>query len=362
MPLSPLARGRLITLAGALLLCVDTPVLRVIRLNGLQPGSAMFGFGVAMWRGGVGVGVYALNAAWHAGSLPALREQTLALGAPCLAAVAALLAVSQFAFTVGVTLTSAANVLVLIALGPLVAALLGRVFLSALLPLHSWIACAAGFLSVALVFAGSMDAGGLAGCFVAAFCPLTFAAYLTLSTHKGEVSLAPGMPLSGVVVALVSLAVLGPRCGGAAAADASDGLLLIFNAAANALAQVLVTVGSQTVPAAECVLICLIETALSPFLVYALVGEKPSGQTIAAAVLILLTLTVHAAYDMYLEKRNAGGAHAEEEGRELLPAAAAEEEDGGRAEIMASCGTPAGQEDAAPLLRSSDERSSAAVS
>ena len=182
--------------------------------------------------------------------------------------------------------------------------------------------------------------------------------------YKAEVSLAPGMPLSGVLVALISLAVLGPRSGGAAAADAADAALLVFNAAANAAAQVLVTVGSQTVPAPECVLICLIETALSPMLVYALVGERPSGQTIAAAVLILLTLSVHAAYDMYLQKRAAaGGAHPEEEGLELLPAAAEadDEEEGERAEMQQNVrAAPAGVEDDMLLrLDCNNERSTA---
>ena len=355
MPLSPLARGRLITLAGALLLCVDTPTFRLLRLHGLPRDSPLFGLGVAVWRGAVGVAVYALNAAWHAGWSPAaLRAQLQQLGLPVLAATAGLLAASQFAFTVGVALTSAANVLVLIALGPLVTALMCRAFLGALLPLHSWVACVCGFLSVALVFAGSMDASSLAGCFVAAGCPLTFGAYLTLSTAKPEVSLAPGMPLSGVLVAVIALLALGPHAGGAAAADAADGALLMFNAAANAAAQVLVTVGSQTVPAPECVLICLIETALSPFLVYAVVGEKPSGQTVAAAVLILLTLSVHAAYDMYRERKQAGSA-VQEEGMELLQAS--DGADSGEAAAGGACASEAPPHQG-ELLRPRDDRAS----
>ena len=34
-------------------------------------------------------------------------------------------------------------------------------------------------------------------------------------------------------------------------------------------------------------------------------GEKPSGPTIAAAVLIVITLASHAAYDMHLERQQA---------------------------------------------------------
>jgi hypothetical protein len=77
-------------------------------------------------------------------------------------------------------------------------------------------------------------------------------------------------------------------------------------------------------------LIGLLETALSPFLVYAVVGERPSGQTIAAGAMIVATLCCHAAYDLYLERSSgvsAGGGTQEEaeEGHELLAAAPAEE-------------------------------------
>ncbi len=72
-------------------------------------------------------------------------------------------------------------------------------------------------------------------------------------------------------------------------------------------------------------LICLLETALSPFLVYVAVGERPSGQTVAAAVLIVLTLGAHGAYDLHLSRQRGGGhagAPGAEEGEELLAAAA----------------------------------------
>jgi hypothetical protein len=77
----------------------------------------------------------------------------------------------------------------------------------------------------------------------------------------------------------------------------------------------------------------LLETALSPFLVYALVGERPSGQTIAAGAMIVATLCCHAAYDMYLErsgKGSVGGATEDEaeEGQELLAAPAEAGDDG----------------------------------
>jgi hypothetical protein len=77
-------------------------------------------------------------------------------------------------------------------------------------------------------------------------------------------------------------------------------------------------------------LIGLLETALSPFLVYAVVGEKPSVQTVTAGGLIVTILLLHALYDLYLERHarsGAGGGAEQEEGVELLAAAPAEASD-----------------------------------
>ena len=60
-------------------------------------------------------------------------------------------------------------------------ALCCRVVLGAVLSRHTLFACAAGFLSVALVFAGSLDGRQLGGCAIAACCPLCFAIYLTMA-------------------------------------------------------------------------------------------------------------------------------------------------------------------------------------
>ena len=72
---------------------------------------------------------------------------------------------------------------------------------------------------------------------------------------------------------------------------------------------VLMIVGSQTCPAAEVSLIALLETALSPVLVYlvtlhAAAGpEVPDVKSIVAGVLIIATLAVHTVYDALWERR-----------------------------------------------------------
>ena len=181
MPLSPLARGRVISIVGVLLLCWDTPTYRLLRVR-LPSEHPRFGFAVCVWRGfSAAVACCFFALALDGWSVAKLRVSVAALGAPKLLGGAALMAISSLTFTVAVALTSAANVLVIIALGPLITALLSRAFLRTQLATHTWAACVAGFLAVALVFAGSMQGGQTLGCVLAAGCPLFFGSYLVLS-------------------------------------------------------------------------------------------------------------------------------------------------------------------------------------
>jgi hypothetical protein len=61
------------------------------------------------------------------------------------------------------------------------------------------------------------------------------------------------MPISGLFVLFTALCVLGGDAVGAAPVDFPATLLVMFNGTANALANLLLTVGSVTTPGPECV-------------------------------------------------------------------------------------------------------------
>jgi hypothetical protein len=82
----------------------------------------------------------------------------------------------------------------------------------------------------------------------------------------------------------------------------SDVLMLLVNAATVAVGLQLVSIGAQAVPGTEAALASLLETAVSPILVYWFVGEVPSVETRIAGVLICTTLAAHSLYDAHLEK------------------------------------------------------------
>ena len=309
-----LRRGRLITLCGVLLLCFDTPTFRLLQLS-TPPGSVEFGLADAVWRGGMyslaSLIVLRRESPTLAGARDALRQ----LGAKNTLIAAVTLTGSGVAFPVAIALTTATNVLVVIAMMPLAVALMSRA-LGTRLPVHTWVAAFAGSASVGLVFATGVSAGAsqLKGCLLALTSMTCFATFVTLGSHMGAVSLVVSMPLGGVLMLCTAFAALGPRWRAATPASRGDACLLLGNGLINGLANVLMIVGSQTCPAAEVSLTGLLETALSPVLVYlvtlhAAAGpEVPDVKSIIAGALIIATLAAHTVYDALWERRKAHAA------------------------------------------------------
>lgn len=274
--LSPLNKGRVTCLCAVLLLCLDTPTYRLLRLS-LPPSSPDFGFAVTLWRGVIGVVACSALCVLADGGAAPFAEHLRAIGWHDGILGTVLLSVCSVCFTVAVARTSAANVLVFLALGPLLTALLSRFIYGLHLPRHTWVACVAGFLCVALVFAGSFSAGPseIGGCMLAAAVPLLFGLFLTLAASKPDVNLAPLSISGGLCSFLIAASVLSLHGSihGAKPASARDFFMLVFNGSSNSVANLVLSIGVQSCPAAEASLINLLETALSPFLVYIAVRE-----------------------------------------------------------------------------------------
>lgn len=326
-PRSLLLRGRLIALAGVLLLCFDTPTFRLLKLNAPAGDSLSFGLAAAVWRGMCFTLASLLALRREARTLAQVREAYTALGWRSTVAGALLLAGSGLCFPVACALTTATNVLVIIAMTPFAVALLSRAT-GTRIAAHAWAAAVFSVASVGLVFASGMSAGPaqLKGCLLALASMACFAAYITLGSHKGAVSCVPSMPLAGALITLVALAALGINWHYAQPADASDVPLLLLNGHINGVSNILMIVGSQTCPATEVSMISLLETALSPVLVFLVTlryatPEVPDKRSIIAGALIIVTLLGHTAVDMHLERRRRQR-EADEGSQRLAPAEA----------------------------------------
>ena len=116
---------------------------RLLKLSAPHDEFIAFGLAAAVWRG-LCFALASLLVLWReAPSLPAAAAAFHALGVRSTLGGTLLLAGSGLAFPVAVALTTATNVLVILAMTPFACALMSRAT-GVRLPLHAWIAAVCG--------------------------------------------------------------------------------------------------------------------------------------------------------------------------------------------------------------------------
>jgi drug/metabolite transporter (DMT)-like permease len=203
-----------------------------------------------------------------------------AIGRPGLA-VAVLMAVSSASFITALNDTSVANVLVIQALVPLVAALLGRLAGDSVRR-RTWAAMGVAAAGLA-VMAGAPSRPDLAGTVFSLITVVTFAAVIVAARYKAEVSMAPAMSLSQLLV-LVTFA---PFAHVSEMGGANLGFLALLGIVQMGLGQFFLTLGARLIPAADAALITQLENVLGPLWVWLAGLERPAAATIVGGVIVI---------------------------------------------------------------------------
>jgi drug/metabolite transporter (DMT)-like permease len=196
----------------------------------------------------------------------------------------AFLAGTFFFFIASLTRTSVANTNVLMSVSPFLAALAGRLILDEPVPPRTWVAMSIAFGGIVVMFAGSLDAGRLAGNLLALGVSCCFAAQLTvLRRFHATVDMLPQVLVAGVV-SLVIAGLLAPPF----AATARDlAVLAIMGAVQLGVGCLLATAASRRLAATELGLLALLEPILGPLWVWVLMSENPGPATLAGGAVVL---------------------------------------------------------------------------
>jgi drug/metabolite transporter (DMT)-like permease len=199
------------------------------------------------------------------------------------------------AFMLALTLTSVANVLVTMALGPLATAVFARLFLHHPLPARTWTAIVAACLGIAWMFGGEAGDGLAAvGTLVACAVPLAGAANWTVlqrAGRDGASDMLPAVLVGAVVSALLTLPLAWPL-----QASAHDlGLLALLGSVQLALPCLLVVRLSRVLPAPEIALLALLEVLFGVAWAWLWAGEQPSSRMVAGGLLVLAALVANEA-------------------------------------------------------------------
>jgi drug/metabolite transporter (DMT)-like permease len=205
------------------------------------------------------------------------------------------------AFMVAITLTRVANVLVTMALGPLITALFARLFLRHRLERRTWVAIVVAGVGIGWMFgqgASADEAGALAGIAIACAVPLAAAINWTVLQHvnhrNGEAhddahDMLPAVLIGAVISSLVTAPLAIPF-----QATLHDVALLgMLGVVQLAIPCLLVVRLSRVLPAPELSLLGLLEVIFGVLWAWWGAGEAPGTTALTGGLLVIGALVAN---------------------------------------------------------------------
>jgi len=203
--------------------------------------------------------------------------------------VAVCTAIASGTFIVALNHATVANVLFMQAVSPIAAALLAWVALGDSISRRAWLAMTIAVLGVVLM-AGGPGSGGAFGFGISLLMTLAFAVAIVITRHRRDVSMAPAVCLSQLIVLLVAAPFAAP--GTATSADV--GYIVLLGVGQMGCGLAFMTAGARLIPAAEVALISLLEVVLGPLWVWIAVGESPAATAIVGGSVVMVAVVLQA--------------------------------------------------------------------
>ena len=198
------------------------------------------------------------------------------------------------AFMVALTLTTVANVLVTLALGPLMTALVARIFIGNRIVLRTWLAIAAAGVGIAWMYGGQVDfRSQLNGTLVALLVPMAAAINWTVvqnsRSHGKRIDLVPAVLVGAIISSLVTFPLSFPML----ATPRDIGLLAILGVFQLAIPCVLSVLCAGILKAPEVSLLGLLEVIFGILLAWVGAGEVPGPSVLTGGALVVGALVVN---------------------------------------------------------------------
>ena len=199
------------------------------------------------------------------------------------------------AFMVALTMTSVANVLVTMAVGPFITALMAWAFIGHRIPVRTWVAIGVAGAGIVWMHGSNVGSGPgqLGGTLVALLVPLAAAVNWTVvqrSQTQGEkIDLVPAVLVGAFISALTTLPLAFPF-----AATAHDlGLLALLGLVQLAIPCVLSVICARVLKAPEISLLALLEIIFGILLAWVGAGEVPAASVLAGGMLVIGALVAN---------------------------------------------------------------------
>ena len=202
-------------------------------------------------------------------------------------AVAVCTAIASGSFIVALNHANVANVLFMQAAAPIAAALLAWIALGESITRRSWVAMVIAVLGVALMVGGP-GSGGLVGVGASLVMTLAFAIAIVITRHRRDISMAPAICLSQLIVVLA----IAPLASPATVTEHDLVFLVLLGVGQMGLGLLFLSIGARLIPAAEVALITLLEVVLAPLWVWIAISERPAPTAIFGGAVVVVAVVL----------------------------------------------------------------------
>ena len=197
--------------------------------------------------------------------------------------------ICNITFIISIQNTNVANTLVMIAMAPMLSAILGSIFLKEIPDRKTWIAIIITLIAVSYIFHDSIEMGNFYGDLFGIITAFGLACNAVIARFAKNRDLVPSAVIGKLCVAIFafffvdSFSLVG-----------SDLIYVpLMCVMCVAIPFVLVTIAPRFIPAEEVNLFFLLETIIGPIWVWLIINEQPSIETILGGSIILLTIAIH---------------------------------------------------------------------
>ena len=197
--------------------------------------------------------------------------------------------ITNITFVVSIQNTNVANTLVMIAMAPMLSAILGAIFLREIPDRKTWIAITVTFLAAVYIFYDSLQLGNVYGDILGFITGLGLAINAVTIRSAKKKNLLPAAVVGKLCVAIFAMFFIETYT----LVDRDLFIVPLMSIMCVAIPFVLVTIAPRFIPAEEVNLFFLLETIIGPFWVWMVIKEQPSIETIQGGMIIILTIAIH---------------------------------------------------------------------
>jgi drug/metabolite transporter (DMT)-like permease len=197
--------------------------------------------------------------------------------------------ITNITFVISIQNTNVANTLVMIAMAPMISAVLGALFLKENPDKKTWITIFVTFLAALYIFYDSIQLGNFFGDIFGFITATGLAIGAVVVRSAKDRNLVPSAVIGKLVVAVFAVFFVENF----ELVETDIFIVPLMCVMCVAIPFVLVTIAPRFITAAEVNLFFLLETIFGPIWVWLVIKEQPSLETIQGGIVIIVAIAIH---------------------------------------------------------------------